>query len=254
MLNSPLGGRRILSGALGSARQRAAAGGGFTPTDIAGCEFWLDFSDATTLFTDAGSTPVSSDGDMIYQVNDKTGNGNTFIQATEGYRPLYKTGIKNGNSISRYDGSDDGIVKNDYTNNVVKTMFVVARQNGTGSAYHYIFGGYGDWTYQTFKNSNTHMVWYINSGFREGIVSVPTETWIVGTWRLDTGNATSWVNGNQDITRDFSTSPTKIRFIGSHPAYKLNGDIAEMIGYTGALSDTDRQSVETYLNNKWAIY
>jgi hypothetical protein len=32
------------------------------------------------------------------------------------------------------------------------------------------------------------------------------------------------------------------------------GDICEIIAYNSALSDPDRQSVESYLNNKWAIY
>ena len=81
--------------------------GGFLPTDIAGCELWIDFSDASTLFTDAGSTPISSDGDLIYQANDKSGNGYNATQETEGARPLYKVGVKNGLSIAKFDGTDD---------------------------------------------------------------------------------------------------------------------------------------------------
>jgi hypothetical protein len=69
---------------------------------------WWDFGDATTLFTDAGTTPVASDADAIYQANDKVGTAH-LVQATLGARPLYKTGIQNGKSICRFDGSDDGI-------------------------------------------------------------------------------------------------------------------------------------------------
>ena len=77
----PLGGKRILTPVLGRSWQRAAAGG-FVPTDIAGCKLWIDFSDATTLFTDAGSTPVANDGDLMHdipldemiRINDPSGN------------------------------------------------------------------------------------------------------------------------------------------------------------------------------------
>lgn len=75
----------------------------FSPTDITGLKLWIDFSDADTLFTDAGSTPVSSDGDAIYQANDKSGNGFHAVMATEADRPAYKTNVQNGKSVSRYN-------------------------------------------------------------------------------------------------------------------------------------------------------
>ena len=76
---------------------------GITPLNISGLQGWYDFSDATTLYTDAGSTLVSSDGDLIYQANDKSGNGNNAVQATEANRPVYKVNIQNGLSIARLD-------------------------------------------------------------------------------------------------------------------------------------------------------
>ena len=41
---------------------------------------------------------------------------------------------------------------------------------------------------------------------------------------------------------------------GGYPGYTNNADFAEIIVYNSALSDTDRQKVETYLNNKYSIY
>ena len=42
----------------------------------------------------------------------------------------------------------------------------------------------------------------------------------------------------------------------NYPGYEyyLKGDIAEIIVYDSALSDTNRQNVESYLNSKYAIY
>ena len=53
--------------------QAAVATSTFVPTDISGLSIWFDFSDTDKLYTDAGSTKVSSDGDKIYQANDKSG-------------------------------------------------------------------------------------------------------------------------------------------------------------------------------------
>ena len=55
---------------------------------------------------------------------------------------------------------------------------------------------------------------------------------------LPTGNA----------TRDLTIGAT-----AGTAAWFFNGDIAEIIMYDSALSDTDRASVETYLMQKWAI-
>lgn len=49
---------------------------------------WWDFSDVSTLYSDAAGTQIS-DGTGIYTVMDKSGNGNTLTQATSGNRPAW---------------------------------------------------------------------------------------------------------------------------------------------------------------------
>lgn len=49
-----------------------------------------EFTDISTLFKDtAGATPVTASGDLIARVNDKSGLGHNFTQATSGNRPVY---------------------------------------------------------------------------------------------------------------------------------------------------------------------
>ena len=44
----------------------------FLPIDVSSCAGWYDFSDLTTMYTDAGSTNVSSDSDAIYRIDNKS--------------------------------------------------------------------------------------------------------------------------------------------------------------------------------------
>lgn len=84
---------------LGKMGDGAAA---FDPKSIAGLKAWIDFSDKSTLFTDAAMTiPAVNDGDAIGAVKDKSGNNNNFTQATAGNKPSYRVAIKNGLSIAR---------------------------------------------------------------------------------------------------------------------------------------------------------
>lgn len=69
------------------APRRAAGGGGFTdPTDLftgADYGFWYDFSDASTLWQDTSATSaVTTAGDDVRRVDDKSGTGSAHI--TEG--------------------------------------------------------------------------------------------------------------------------------------------------------------------------
>ncbi len=74
------------------------------PDDIFGSNLkqLFDTSDAATLFTDAGITPVTSDEDRIYQMNDKSGNNDHATQTTLGRRPYYKIAIINGLDSADY--------------------------------------------------------------------------------------------------------------------------------------------------------
>lgn len=70
---------------------------------------WLDPSDLSTLFQDdAGTTPVTSDGDPVGLVLDKSGRGNHLSQATLASRPVYRT---DGTlHWLEFDGVDDWLV------------------------------------------------------------------------------------------------------------------------------------------------
>jgi hypothetical protein len=73
-------------------------GGINQPSDVSNLLGWWDFTDASSMYTDAGSTNVSSDEDKIYRIDNKayTQAGNEAIgqflqQTTEDDRPLFYT-------------------------------------------------------------------------------------------------------------------------------------------------------------------
>ena len=92
-----------------SARRRRILlpGRGFDPEwplhNLPDLAAWYTFDDADYLFTDAGSTNVTADGDKIYQCNDRSGNGRHVIQGTEADRPLWKTNIRANRAVGRFN-------------------------------------------------------------------------------------------------------------------------------------------------------
>jgi hypothetical protein len=66
---------------------------GFSPASLFALSepgVWLDPSDLTTMFQDtAGTIPVTTPGQSVARINDKSGRGNNATQATAASRPTY---------------------------------------------------------------------------------------------------------------------------------------------------------------------
>ena len=240
----------------------------FSPLDIAGCQLWIDFSDATKLFKDAGVTPVSSDGDAIYQVNDKSGNSYHATQATIANRPLYKTGIKNGLSAGYFDGGDFLTLPSGLAVTLKKqvTGFFVLMFQTISSAARYSWFGSGYWTDGKFirhVHDTTSKIWLCYGGSKFLAGSVPSiNTWYLDMFKWNSINETAslYLNGNPSVTQavplnwelNASNSTVLIGKIGGMNS--IIGYMSEILVYDTVLSDSDRQSMETYLNSKWSIY
>ena len=66
-----------------------------------------DFTDATRLYTDSGTTLVSSNADVVGQINDKSGNGYHLRQTDGTAKGTYRTNQLNGYPVVRFDGVND---------------------------------------------------------------------------------------------------------------------------------------------------
>jgi len=255
---------------VGRISQYKAAGGEITdPTDIAGCRLWIDFSDATTLFTDAGSTPVANNDDRIYQANDKSGNEKHLSQPTEANRPTYKTNIQNGLSIGRLVNDRDTMGIPALGTALTKlTLFTVTRKNeDSGNPFVFIFRSETNPICYLQITNTDHYVGFTTRDTESDVVNAIGSTARFNSFYLISGVAngitnTVYVNGAQEATDtnaayDTASDYNRIGVLGNYKINEINsylGDYAEIIVYDSALSDEDRQSVETYLNNKWSLY
>jgi hypothetical protein len=233
----------------------SAAAPAFVPTDIAGLALWLDGSDATTLFTDGGTTLVASDGDAVQQWNDKSGNARHVSNGGGNTRPLYKTAVQNSKSAVRFDGSNDYLR---VTSSVVAaqpiTVFIVVDMNGDGVitdgvnigsrctlAYGVVTGGklslYGGtaWVEGVHTRGAVHSYRAVYNGASSAsyVDGVQLATGSAGTNALDTG----FTVGSSRDTTQFNTS----------------ADVCEVLIYDSVLSAGNASSVESYLASKWGI-
>jgi hypothetical protein len=126
----------ILGLGLGLGFRVQAGGGAYSPAPLfaAGEQgAWYDPSDLSTLFKgDAGTDPVTADGDAVSRMLDKSGRGNHATQTTVAKRPLYRTGA--GLSWLEFDGTADSMITPTITPGADKVQTFIALLKTDGLA------------------------------------------------------------------------------------------------------------------------
>lgn len=240
---------------------RGRGGGVWTPLDLgATLKAWWDFGNASTLFVDAGVTPVSEDGDLIMRANNKAG---ALYHASETTNPpAYRTAVQNGQSVARFDGSNDQLIAD--SSKIISganTSTVVAVVHKSGNTddrtiYSENING-GPILFLLFRAGKAQ--WSVNSGSWSDATTAAAvaDGWhIVVGWQ-DAAVATriyvDGVIGNAGTGRA-TTSGTHPSRIGSNRmGGYYNSDIGELLLCDTALSVSNINTLGAYLAAKWGL-
>lgn len=219
---------------------------------------WLDVSQTASLHV----------GDAVDVLVDQSGNGRHARQSNSSRRPTYRPGIANGHPAIRFDGTDDyldGTLENVFTTvNDSATLFVVGKFTNLAAGNQAFFEASNAYTQvnQSFLlfHETTRMVWR-----RDGGAQAETPFSDLTTFHTWSGLSTTaarrlyldhgLVALNSQTGVGFSAVPTVYR-VGAlmnttDAQYYLNGDISEVLLFNKALTTIERQSVETYLVDKY---
>jgi hypothetical protein len=242
-----------------SLRLRGIQRNTFRPTTITGLFGWFDFSDATTLYTDLGTTLVTADADIIEQINDKSGIGNHATQTTLANRPLYKTNIQNAKSVGRFAATDfigtGSPVGGDKTQPL--TYFVVGKitSSGGATANTFVDGTTNGKRNVVYRKASTGE-WTIYSGTTQVTGTASDTSFHIFAATFNGASSSMYVGGG---AANVSGSPGTHTCGGvrmgsdSGSSGNLLGDICEVLTYTGALSLANINSVGSYLSTKWNV-
>jgi phage gp36-like protein len=231
--------RAFKSGRLASyIAQRVYTASATVPMATNGLQMWLR-ADAGVTVSEAGA---------VERWEDLSGHGNHVVQSTSFQQPVLQSAGLGNQAAVRFDGVDDGLWGVD-TMNIGRpsTVFVVyERLSGDGYVLQNSTGG--QWYIAGSHFYSDGLVRNAGSGVNEEVVAVMTNS---------TTGTTVHVNGS-DLTEDAShttPAPGRLALGGGNgrnydPIFCL---VSEVIVYDRALSDAERQEVETYLISRYAL-
>ena len=230
----------------------------FTPTQISGCQFWIDALDSNSM-TLSGTTVVT--------ISDKSGNANTLsggsgwtynvTKFNSTYPSFYSATVGNmlgqNNSFSITSSNIILFIVGSTVENGAQSYLTDGGSSGNNRFYNYIDIAVGSEYYSNVVHGDSAsggLIRYPFTGstvFQPFIFSQSTGTNPqTGSFNGTTFNATSGTTGS--ITWSGITVGGRYTNNGG-----LVGHICEVIIYTIALSTPQRQQVEGYLAWKWGL-
>ena len=218
----------------------------FVPTDINDCQLWLQ---AEVL--------ALADGTIVTSWPDNSGQNHQVEQAEVAKAPVYQSQGLNGRPTLSFDGANHYLTLNLANETTEHTFFAVYNHTPTEGSSNYLFEAQtGRLTLDIAQSSAPHNL-----------------RWNDGTWRT----VDPALSGQQIVTWCFSDemgelfrngtavgsatySPQAIggvvtlgaNYQGRSSYFK--GELAEFLYYNRALNNDERQTVETFLNGRYAIF
>jgi hypothetical protein len=250
----------------------------FKPSDLSGLVVWLDATKGLFDATSGGSA-VTTDASSVARWEDQSGNANNFTQSQSANRPVLKTSIQNGLNVVRFDGSNDlfQCANNSLFRNVGGgTLFAVRKCAANPTAAQDVF--------RANISGNIGSRIFFNVGFNsgksnaggrrldaDGFVGIASSNNVSTTnfeiqsavydfintdLYLYIDGATAASNTSWLTTGNTSNTDSSGIFVGGNSggANAFNGDIAEIVAFNRALTTSEREQVEAYLNTRWSVY
>ena len=236
------------------ARGTVCVAGAYDPQTVTGLSTWLS-ADALTAVVD---------GDSITAWLDRTSNANNAAQLNGSQAPRFVSSALNGMPVLHFDGQAAMSMAAAAlpTGNDPYTVIVVAavsntNRNGlvcggvpggnTANCFRTLDGGEGAYGLVDY--------WWANDVYTPAGVFTPGQAFI-GMTRYTNGDRSILVDGQleaHDTAHDNNVVPNQV-VIGTTVVNEfLDGDIAEILIYSSALSDSDREYVDCYLADKYGI-
>lgn len=234
---------------------------------------WLDPSDFSTMYQDSsGTTPVTSVGQYVGKILDKSGRGNHAIQSSSGSRPLLQQD-GSGNYYLQFDGTDDSLQASIDLSGTDKVSIFTGTYKVDDTA-RIVFEFTPNWnaisgSFILVSGSDSGFLMYSGSTgsasssisqISGNSISAPNISVITTTHNIS-GDLTTFRRNGVDSTsssgdKGFGNFQSNILYIGARSGSSVffNGRIYGLIVRGSLSTSTEINDVESWMNSKTNAY
>jgi len=224
----------------------------------------LTITNDLTAWFKADAIVGLSDGGLIGTWLDSSASSLNISQNITISMPTWQSNILNANPVVRFDGSTQSLIRSDvlganFLASNAGTFYFVLRNDTLSSGQDFLQWGGGEGQVEFFsQDGGADKLVYFNHGI------LPRSTAVPGNWEssfhlIEFYRSGPTGNIQLDYTNLYNSSTAFSDLTNLNSNYTLNvggagffdGDIAEILIYDIALSSTERDSVYTYLNDKY---
>jgi hypothetical protein len=206
------------------------------------------------LRADVGVTTTGSG--TVSQWNDQSGNARNATMTVTTRQPSFVSGALNGRPVLRFFGAQSMNLLTP-SQPTLFSVFVVGKNSLTTESFSMILGPGGSSPNNQLRwDDGTHALFVTqNAGTITTSAIGNTRVYHALSARYDGATMTFYRDGSATSSSSFSTSsPWTIASVGSwYSTNFMTGDLAEVIIYDRALSESERSSVNTYLRSKYGL-
>jgi hypothetical protein len=212
----------------------------FLPTNITGCQLWLD-----------ASLGVTKDGsDFVSQWDDQSGNGRDFTGSGTS-KPLWVDSVLNSLPVIRFDGTNDKLLNTSTYS--IQEVFIVMN-NREGSQFTHLQTPFTKQTIAVADDRAFGTAGSSGTSLAEDGMAGTTGTYVDTVQTEDFSPLIDFKIANaRRAAGSVSWNATTIGQDGLADARTWNGDIVEIIVYDNVISAGDRTLLIAYLQAKYGI-
>lgn len=218
----------------------------FAPTDLAGCQLWLNVAMLAGL----------ADGRPVAVWPDSSGQNHEATQTDVADQPLYRTAALNGRPALQFNGENQFLTLPLAETATEHTFFFVLDNTPGGGHSHYLFDAQsGRLALNAADTASPANIRFSDGTWRTvGAASAGPQ---LLTWHFAGETGTLIRNGVVVGTAVYTPRPLtgQITIAANYQGRSsfFAGLITEIIYYNRALPDVERQAVENYLLDRYAI-
>jgi alpha-tubulin suppressor-like RCC1 family protein len=188
---------------------------------------------------------------------DQSASGNSAVQAILSNEPTYVSAIVNGKPVVRFNGLS-AFMDGTLSLGSQVSMFVVASSGPNGgykriitNEFNFFMGTGSDGLFATFYGNGS--AWGGTGAVSHGVGLTTGQFNILES--VNNGTDSAYVNGLLADSRTNAMSAFSDGYeLGRYPAGQYwDGDVAEILLYDRALSDSEKATVENYLNRRYNV-